>query len=86
LNFTITSNSENTSSASLILSDSSDFLNVQPNDSSLEIFISNSESINVTLHADEELTPGEYKILLGAETEQVSVGKFVTVIVKSPTV
>ena len=28
---------------------------------------------------------GKYKVLLGAETDQVSVSKFVTVIVKSPT-
>jgi len=86
LNFTIISNSENALPASLILSNSSNFLDVQSTDSSLEIFISDSELINATLHADEELTPGEYKVLLGAETEQVSVGKFVTVIVKSPTV
>jgi len=87
LNFTISSTSENAlSSVSLILSDSSDFLDVQTNNSPLEILLTDSdsfESINVTLHADDELIPGIYKVLLGAETEQVSVSKFVTVNVKS---
>jgi len=85
LNFTISSTSENTlPSVSLILSDSSDFLDVQTNDSLLKISLPDSfESINVTLHADNELIPGVYKVLLGAETEQVSVSKFVTVIIES---
>jgi len=39
------------------------------------------ESINVTIHTDDKLIPGTYKVLLGAATEQVSVSKFVTVIV-----
>jgi len=87
LNFTISSTSEDTiPSVSLILSDSSDFLDVQTNNSPLEIFLRDSdsfESINVTLYAYDELIPGVYKVLLGAETEQVSVSKFVTVIVES---
>jgi len=82
---TISSTSENTlPSVSLILSDSSDFLDVQANDTSREILLPDSfELINVTIHADDELIPGIYKVLLGAETEQVSVSKFVTVIVES---
>ena len=87
LNFTISSTSENTlPSVSLIISDSSDFLDVQTNNSPLEIFLRDSdsfESINVIIYAYDELIPGEYKVLLGAETEQVSVSKFVTVIVES---
>jgi virginiamycin B lyase len=84
-NFSISSISENTlSSVSLILSDSSNFLDLQTNDSPLENFLPASiESINVTFYADDKLIPGKYKVLLGAETEQVSVSKFVTVIVKS---
>lgn len=85
LNFTITSNSENTLPASVIISDSSDFLDIHTNDSPLEISISDFKLVNVTLHADEELTPGEYKVLLGAETPQISVSKFVTVIVEPST-
>ncbi len=81
LNFTISSISENTlQPVSLILSGSSDFLDVQTNNSPLEIFLpDSSESINVIIHADEKLIPGTYKVLLGVETEQVSVSKFVTV-------
>jgi len=35
----------------------------------------------LTLYVDDELTFGKYKVLLGAETDQVSVSKFVTVLV-----
>jgi len=87
LNFTVAFISENAlPPVSLILSDSSDFLDVQANNFPLEILLPDSdsfESINVTLYADDELIPGIYKVLLGAETEQVSVSKFVTVIVES---
>jgi len=84
LNFTISSTSENAlPSVSLILSDSSDFLDVQTNNSTLEILLPYSfESINVIFHSDDELIPGTYKVLLGAATDQVSVSKFVTVNVK----
>ena len=62
-------------------------MDVQTNDSPLENLLPGSlESINVTFYADDELIPGKYKVLLGAATEQVSVSKFVTVIVKSSTV
>ncbi len=85
LNFNISSISENTlPSVSLVLSESSDFLDVQTNNTPLENFLPDSlESINVTINTDDELTPGKYKVLLGAATDQVSVSKFVTVIVKS---
>jgi len=88
LHFTISSISENTLSfVSLILSESSDFLDVKTNNSPLENLLpDSSESIDVTFNADDELIPGKYKVLLGAETDQVSVSKFVTVIVKSSAV
>jgi hypothetical protein len=44
--------------------------------------ISDSETITVTLSSDDEIIPGKYKVLLGVETEQVSVTKFVTVIIE----
>jgi hypothetical protein len=43
---------------------------------------SDSEIITISLSSDDKIAPGEYKILLGAETEQVSVSKFVTVIIE----
>ena len=88
MNFTIFSTSENTiPSVSIVLSESFEFLDVQTNDATIENFLPDSfELINVTLHADDNLIPGKYKVLLGAATDQVSVSKFVTVIVKSSTV
>ena len=88
LHYTISSISENTLSfVSLILSESSDFLDVKTNNPPLENLLpGSSESIDVTFNADDELIPGKYKVLLGAETDQVSVSKFVTVIVRSSTV
>jgi len=84
--FIIDSNSEDIFPASLVLSDSSDFLDVNTNNTSLEISISDLQSITVTLHADQKLPVGEYKVLLGAQTPQISISKFVTVIVDSPTI
>ena len=88
LTFSISSISKNTlPSVSIVLSESFEFLDVQTNDATLENFLPDSfELINVTLHADDNLIPGKYKVLLGAATDQVSVSKFVTVIVKSSTV
>jgi virginiamycin B lyase len=86
LNFSISASENILSSVSFVLSSSSDFLNVQTNDS-LENLLPNSiESIDVTLHAEDKLIPGEYKVLLGVATDQVSVSKFVTVIVESSTI
>lgn len=39
-----------------------------------------SESIDVTVSASAESVPGVYKVLLGVQTEDVSVSKFVIVI------
>ena len=88
LTFSISSISKNTLlSVSIVLSESFEFLDVQTNDATIENFSPDSfELINVTLHADDNLIPGKYKVLLGAATDQVSVSKFVTVIVKSSTV
>ncbi|MEK0345014.1 MAG: lyase [Nitrosopumilus sp.] len=88
LTFSISSISKNTlPSVSIVLSESFEFLDVQTNDATIENFLPDSfELINVTLHADDNLIPGKYKVLLGAATDQVSVSKFVTVIVKSSTV
>jgi len=79
MNFTISST--DIQPVSLILSDSSEFLDLQTN-SPHDIFLSNSESINVTINADDKIIPGKYKILLGVENQQVSISKFVTVIVE----
>jgi virginiamycin B lyase len=83
LDFTILSRSENSPSfTSLIFLDSSEFLDVQTNGTFDGASLSDSEIITVTLSSNDKIIPGEYKILLGAETEQVSVSKFVTVIIE----
>lgn len=87
LNFSISTFENTLTSVSLVISESFDFLDVHTNDSPLEILLPGSlESINVTFYADDKLIPGTYKVLLGAQTDQVSVSKFVTVIVKSSAV
>jgi virginiamycin B lyase len=83
LDFTILASSNNLpSSASLILLDSSEFMDIQTDMIFDGDSLSNSETITVTLSSDDEIIPGKYKVLLGVETEQVSVTKFVTVIVE----
>jgi virginiamycin B lyase len=83
LDFMILPVSENSSSfTSLVLTDSSEFLDIQTNDLFDANTLSDSETITVVLSSNDEIMPGEYKILLGAETEQVTVSKFVTVIIE----
>jgi virginiamycin B lyase len=83
LDFTILASSNNLhSSVSLILLDSSEFMDIQTDMIFDGDSLSNSETITVTLSSDDEIIPGKYKVLLGAETEQVTVSKFVTVIVE----
>jgi uncharacterized membrane protein len=36
-----------------------------------------------TISASEDALPGTYKVLLGAQTDEVSVSKFVTVVIES---
>lgn len=79
LSFTISSQ-QDLSGVSLILSDPHNFLNVTSNVS--DPFQLNSDAprpVDVTISASDEATPGKYKILLGAQIEDVSISKFVTV-------
>ena len=39
--------------------------------------------ITAVISASEDMNPGEYKILLGASTEEVSISKYVTVVIES---
>jgi len=38
-----------------------------------------SKPVEVTISASDDATPGKYKVLLGAQIEDVSISKFVTV-------
>jgi len=77
LSFTI-SPQQDLSDVSLILSDSSNFLNATSNVSdSFQLDV--PKSVDVTISASDDASPGTYKILLGAQIEDVSISKFVTV-------
>jgi len=41
-----------------------------------------AQKFNLSIQADEDAVPGVYKVLLGAQTEHVSIGKFVTVTIE----
>ena len=79
LSFTI-SPQQDLSDVSLILSDPYNFLDVTSNVSdSFQLDLGVPSSMDVTISASNEATPGKYKILVGAQVEDVSISKFVTV-------
>jgi len=68
------------SDVSLIFSDPADFLNVSSSLSgTFELNSGTPKTVDVTITASDEATPGTYKVLLGAQIEDVSISKFVTV-------
>jgi len=70
---------------SLILSPTRNFLNVDLTNNSPELFQLDSggpRSIQTSIHASKDATPGTYKILLGAQSTDVSISKFVTVTIE----
>ena len=66
--------------ASLIISTASDSLVVYS--SSPKTFQLESGSIDVIISASSKSVPGIYKVLLGVSTEDVSVSKFVTIVIE----
>lgn len=79
LSFT-TSSKEDLSDISLILSDPFTFLDITSNVSgTFHLNANESKTINVTISASSDATPGTYKVLLGSQIENISVSKFVTV-------
>ena len=77
LSFTI-SPQQDLSGVSLILSDSTDFLDFTSNVSD-SFQLDAPRPVDVTISASDDAIPGKYKILLGAQIEDVSISKFVTV-------
>ena len=70
---------------SLILSDTHEFLNVV-SDSSTQVFQLDFDAprpIAATILVSDDALPGTYKVLLGAQTDEVSVSKYLTVIIES---
>jgi virginiamycin B lyase len=71
---------------SLILSDTHDFLNVNADSgtpSNFQLDFDAPRPIKTIISASEEAVPGTYKALLGAQTDEVSVSKFVTIVIES---
>ncbi len=70
---------------SLILSPGHEFLNVRLDVNSPESFQlvpGTPATINTTISASEDAIPGTYKILLGAQTPDIAVSKYVTVTIE----
>jgi virginiamycin B lyase len=77
--------SQDLSDVSLILSDSHEFLTVTSDSnfpSTFQLDFDAPRPITATISASENAFPGTYKILLGAQTEEVSVSKFLTVVIE----
>ena len=74
------SSQNDVSGLSLILSDPVDFLDETSSVASPFKLDSNSpKSADVVISASSDAVPGTYKVLLGAQIEDVSISKFVTV-------
>ena len=70
---------------SLVLITTHEFLNVNLVDnspSSLQLDFDTSRSIHTTISASEDAIPGTYKILLGAQSPDVVISKYVTVTIE----
>ena len=84
LNFSISPHSgKDISEVSLVVADTSDFLNVVTD--SPKTFDLNSDSpktIKASISATDDITPGTYRVLLGAQTDDVAVSKFVTLTIE----
>lgn len=78
LSFTI-SPQQDLSDVSLILSDPHNFLNLSSSVSVPFQLNSDAKPVEVTISASDDAIPGKYKVLLGAQIEDVSISKFVTV-------
>lgn len=71
---------QDVSDVSVILSNPYNFLNVTSNVSgSFELISATPKIVEVTISASGDASPGQYKVLLGSQIEDVSISKFVTV-------
>jgi len=77
--------SQDLSNVSLVIDSSPEFLSVSTDSSipqNFQLDFDAPRPVVTTISASEEAIPGEYKILVGANTEDVSVSKFVTVVIE----
>jgi len=86
LNFIVSSKSSDAVLGnSLILSSSHDFLNVEVSHDSSESFQlipGTPHPIHTNLSASEDAVSGTYKILVGAQSSDIAIGKFITVTIE----
>lgn len=84
INFILYPNSQNDiSDVSLVMSNTHDFIDVVTN--SPKIFQLDSDGprpIDATVSVNDDAVPGTYKILLGGQTDNVSVSKYVTLTIE----
>ena len=70
---------------SLILSPTHDFLSVElqhDSPSTFQLDFNEPHPVHTSIHASEDAVPGTYKILLGAQSSDVAISKFVTVTIE----
>ncbi len=78
--------SEDLAGVSLIVLGTHDFLNATVDSSVPKTFQLDFDAprpISATISASEDAIPGTYKVLVGAQTEEVSISKFITIIIES---
>ena len=71
---------------SLILSDTHEFLDVAVDSNIPQTFQLDFDAprpITTTISASDDALPGTYKALLGAQTDEISVSKFITIVIES---
>ena len=85
ISFVVSPQSEkDLSKVSLVVANTHNFLNAKTNSPEpFQLDFDGSIPINVEISANEDAIPGTYKILLGAQTEDVSISKFVTLTIES---
>jgi virginiamycin B lyase len=85
-NFIVTPKSQNDLlDISLILSSSNDFLNIELNPDTPESFQLDFDAprpIHITISASEDAVPGTYKVLLGTQSPDIAISKYVTVTIE----
>jgi virginiamycin B lyase len=86
LNFVVSpQSSEDLSNVSLILSDSEVFLDIVSKTSQPQTFQLDFDAprmVEISISSSENAVPGTYKVLLGAQIDEVSVSKFLTVVIE----
>jgi len=85
LNFIVYPTSENNLGVSLILESTHDFFNIELEMNSPETFQLDSETprtIHTIISTTDDAVPGTYKVLLGVQSSDVAISKFVTVTIE----